>query len=104
MNEEIKDVISDMIEKMTETLEKAKKVAEFHGKLSALLSDCDFDERMSILSMSLARTIMDEADDFGDALAYAARLSHTLITVIDNHAEKEWGNEEEEEKAEGTLQ
>lgn len=103
MSEEFKDVVDNIIEQITETLEKAKEVADLHGKIDVLLKEHDFSIRMSVGSMILSRAILDESDDFNEAYSYVARVGHSLVDVIDRH--KELQEKEDNDDSDGeTLQ
>lgn len=96
MSVELKDTLDEMLEKITEVLKKAKEVAELHTKIDGLLGEHDFAVKMSLLNMCLAKTILEESDDFGEAMAYVARISHTLVEAIDKQIEKQQSEEDGE--------
>jgi hypothetical protein len=105
MSEEAKDAISDMIDKITKSLEDAKTVVELNGKILKVFGDTSFSVRMSVLNMVLCKTIIDESDDLNEAMSYVARMAHTLVEVIDRHADKkEKEGAGEEDVPEGKLQ
>jgi hypothetical protein len=99
MSEQMKDTLDEVLEKITEVLKKAKEVADLHVKIDRLLEEQDFAVKMSLLNLCLAKTILEESDDFGEAMAYVARISHTLVEAIDKQIEKQQseGNGESEE-------
>lgn len=96
MNQQFKDKLDEALEGITEILEKAKKVSDIHEKLDKMWCDCDFDVKMSVISMALSKTIINESDDFNEAYSYVARLSHTLVEVIDKHRDKQEESDEDE--------
>jgi len=97
MNQQIKDKLDEALESITDILEKAKKVAEIHEKLDHMMADCDFSVKMSILNMAMTKAILEEADDFNEAYSYVARISHTMVDVIDKHREQQSEEDDEEE-------
>jgi len=101
MSEEAKDVINDMIDSITKTLEDAKTVVTLTRKITELLGDNSFAVRMSVLNMILVKTIIDESDDTSEAMAYVARTCSTLVSVIDKHVEAEMEDEAEETNDDG---
>lgn len=103
MSEEFKATVDDMIEKITETLEKAKQVAELHAKIDKLVEGQDFSIKMSVASMLFSRAILEEADDFNEAYSYVARISHALVDVIDRHKQLQ-EQEDDDDDEESTLQ
>ncbi len=100
------DTISDMIDNLTETLENARTVIMLNRKINEVFGDAPFSIRISVLSMVLCKTILDESDDSSEAMSYVARCAHTLVEVIDKHVKAEMRSETEEdnEEEEGTLQ
>ena len=99
MSEQFKDMLDEALEQITETLEKAKMVMEVSSKINDLLNEQEFPVVMSILNIALAKAIIDESENYGDAYAFAARVLHTLVDVIDKHKEKqdgETGDKDEE--------
>jgi hypothetical protein len=98
MGAQFKDQLDEALEEIREVLEKAKIVAEIHEKLDSMIAECDFSVKMSILSMAIAKAVIDESDDFNEAYAYVARISHTLVDVIDKHRERQEGENDEENK------
>jgi hypothetical protein len=97
MSAEFKDKLDEALDHIRDVLEKAKQVAEIHQKLDDMIGECDFAVKMSILSMALTKAIIDEADDFNEAYSYVARVSHTMVDVIDKHREKQEGEDEPDE-------
>jgi hypothetical protein len=105
MSEDPKDMINDMIDKITKTLEDAKTVVTLHQKVNKALGDAGFSVRMSVLNMVLCKTIIDESDDLNEAMSYVSRMAHTLVEVIDKHVEAQMKEEADETNdLEGTLQ
>jgi hypothetical protein len=105
MNEDPKDMINDMIDKITKTLEDAKTVVTLHQKVNKALGDAGFSVRMSVLNMVMCKTILDESDDLNEAMSYVSRMSHSLVEVIDKHVEAQMKEEADETDApEDTLQ
>ena len=105
MSEDPKDMINDMIDKITKTLEDAKTVVTLTQKVNKALGDAGFSVRMSVLNMVLCKTILDESDDLNEAMSYVSRVAHTLVEVIDKHVEAQMKEEADEtEDLEGTLQ
>ena len=105
MSDDPKDMINDMIDKITKTLEDAKTVVTLHQKVNKALGDAGFSVRMSVLNMVLCKTILDESDDLNEAMSYVSRMAHTLVEVIDKHVEAQMKEEAEEtDDLEGTLQ
>lgn len=97
MNDQFKNMLDDALEQITETLEKAKSVLEISDRLNSLLEDQEFPVVMSVLNIALAKAIIDASDSYGDAYAYASRVVHTLVDVIDKHKEKQKAQEEDED-------
>lgn len=105
MSEDPKDMINDMIDKITKTLEDAKTVVALNQKVNKALGDAGFSVRMSVLNMVLCKTILDESDDLNEAMSYVSRMAHTLVEVIDKHVEAQMKEEADETSdLEGTLQ
>jgi hypothetical protein len=105
MSEEAKDMINDMIDKITKTLEDAKTVVTLNNKVNKALGDAGFSVRMSVLNMVMCKTILDESDDLNEAMSYVSRVAHTLVDVIDKHVEDQMKEEADEtDDPEGTLQ
>ena len=102
MSKDIHDMIDEVMETMNAKLEEAKNVVDLHRKVDSLLGEQEFHLKMSVLSMTLSKTILDEADDFNEAYAYIARIGHTLVDVVDRHHEQAEAQDNEEE--EDTLQ
>ena len=98
MSAQFKDQLDEALEEIRDVLEKAKMVAEIHEKLDSMIAECDFAVKMSILNMAIAKAIIDESDDFNEAYAYVARISHTLVDVIDKHRERQEGEDDEEDE------
>jgi hypothetical protein len=94
---EFKDKLDEALDQIKDVIEKAKQVAEIHEKLDNMIADCDFAVKMSILNMAIAKAIVDESDDFNEAYGYVARISHTLVDVIDKHREKQEADDEDED-------
>jgi chromatin remodeling complex protein RSC6 len=94
MSKEAQKLIDEVIETMNAKLEEARKVVELHKKLDKMLKDQKFSLKMSVLSMALSKTILDESDDFNEAYSYVARISHTLVDVLDRHHEQAEAEEE----------
>jgi hypothetical protein len=101
MSEEAKDVINDMIDNITKTLEDAKTVITLNKKIHEILGDAPFSVRMAVINMVLCKTIIDESDDTSEAMAYVARTCSTLVSVIDKHVEAEMEDEAEETNDDG---
>jgi len=105
MNEDPKDMINDMIDKITKTLEDAKTVVTLNRKINEALGDAGFSVRMSVLNMVMCKTILDESDDLNEAMSYVSRMAHSLVEVIDKHVEAQMKEEADETNdLEGTLQ
>ena len=105
MNEDPKDVINDMIDRITKTLEDAKTVVTLNRKVNEALGDAGFSVRMSVLNMIMCKTILDESDDLNEAMSYVSRMAHSLVEVIDKHVEAQMKEEADETNdLEGTLQ
>jgi oligoribonuclease NrnB/cAMP/cGMP phosphodiesterase (DHH superfamily) len=96
MSEEAKDMINDMIDQITKTLEDAKTVVTLNNKVNKALGDATFSVRMSVLNMVLCKTILDESDDLNEAMSYVSRVAHTLVEVIDKHVEAQMKEEADE--------
>jgi hypothetical protein len=103
MSAQFKDQLDEALEEIRDVLEKAKMVAEIHEKLDGMITECDFAVKMSILNMAIAKAIIDESDDFNEAYGYVARISHTLVDVIDRHREKQEGEDDEEDEDNGPV-
>ena len=105
MSEEAKDMINDMIDSITKTLEDAKTVVTLNRKINEALGDVGFSVRMSVLNMVLCKTILDESDDMNEAMSYVSRVAHSLVEVIDKHVEAAMKEEADEtDEPEGVLQ
>jgi hypothetical protein len=105
MNEDPKDMINDLIDKITKTLEDAKTVVTLNRKVNEALGDEGFSVRMSVLNMVMCKTILDESDDLNEAMSYVSRMAHSLVEVIDKHVEAQMKEEADETNdLEGTLQ
>lgn len=105
MKEDPKDMINDMIDKITKTLEDAKTVVTLNRKVNEALGDAGFSVRMSVLNMVMCKTILDESDDLNEAMSYVSRMAHSLVEVIDKHVEAQMKEEADETNdLEGTLQ
>ena len=105
MNEDPKDMINDMIDKITKTLEDAKTVVTLNRKVNEALGDAGFSVRMSVLNMVMCKTILDESDDLNEAMSYVSRMAHSLVEVIDKHVEAQMKEEADQTNdLEGTLQ
>ena len=98
MSAQFKDKLDEALDQIKDVIEKAKQVAEIHEKLDSMIAECDFSVKMSILSMAIAKAVIDESDDFNEAYAYVARISHTLVDVIDKHRERQEGEDDEEDE------
>jgi hypothetical protein len=102
MSKEARKLVEEVLETMSAKIEEAKKVVDLHRKLDKILKDQEFSLKMSVLSMALSKTILDESDDFNEAYSYVARISHTLVDVLDRHHERAEAEDDDEE--ESTLQ
>ena len=100
MSDPFKDMLDEALEKITDTLEKAKSVLELSNNIDDLLGEYDFPIVMSVLNIALAKAIIDESENYGDAYAFAARVLHTLVDVIDKHKEKSPPMEEDNDNEE----
>lgn len=94
--EEFREMLDGMIENVTDVLEKAKVVSALHEKFDQLLAGKEFSVKMSVISMALAKAILDEADDYNEAYCYVARIGHTLVDVLDRHKAKQMAEDAEE--------
>ncbi len=97
--EKVADMIDAAMEQISETLKKAKVVVELHEKINNLLADQEFSVKMSILNIAMSKVILEECDDYQEALAYVARNGSVMVDVFDKHA-AQYGNEEEAETEE----
>jgi len=105
MNEDPKDMINDMIDKITKTLEDAKTVVTLNRKVNEALGDAKFSVRMSVLNLVMCKAILDESDDLNEAMSYVSRIAHSLVEVIDKHVEAQMKEEADPTNdLEGTLQ
>lgn len=100
MSEQFKNIMDEVLEQITETLEKAKVTMEISSKVNDLLEEQEFAVVMSILNVALAKAIIDESESYGDAYAFAARVLHTLVDVIDRHKEKQNSKVDDEDEDE----
>ena len=69
-------------------MQSASEVMKLNEKIAKTIKGKDFAVRMSAMGMTLAKLIMEEAEDYTEALAYAARTMATLVEVIDNETSR----------------
>jgi hypothetical protein len=103
MSDPFKTMLDEALEKITDTLEKAKSVLELSSNIDDLLVEQEFPVVMSVLNIALAKVIIDESESYGDASAFAARVLHTLVDVIDKHKEKYPSDDEEGDEEDGNV-
>lgn len=97
MSKKLSDMLDEAIDSIKEMTKKIKTVSDTHQKIDSMLDSLEFDVKMGILSMSIIKSIMDEADDANEALSYVSRLSHSLVEAIDRRIEEIEKAEETEE-------
>jgi len=101
MDEDLKAAMEEMFEGIEDALTKARTVHEMSDKIHDLMKPHDLPMKLSMMTIVCSRIIMEDAEDMGDAMAYAGRLFHTLVDIFDRNIKE---NDEEEDDESGTLQ
>lgn len=94
-------MLDEAIDAIKEITKKLKTVTDTHQKIDPMLNGLEFDVKMSVLSMSIIKAIMDEADDANEAMSYVSRLSHSLVEVLDKRIKEAEEAQEEDDNNEG---
>ena len=88
MNKTTKEQMKEAFEKIESMMEAAQKANELQEVAYEMMKDVDPATRASAMTILLSRFIMDENDDLHSALAFVARFSHSVIDVLDRHADE----------------
>lgn len=94
MTKTTKEQLQEAFEKIESMMEAAQKADEMQESICAMIKDLDPAVKASVMTMVVARMIMDDNDTLHEALAFVARFSHTIVDVLDRHTEECEGCEE----------
>ena len=96
------EIFEEMMEEIKRLAEEVNDAAKLRKNIMEVWEDKSFTVKMSTINMLFFDLIWQESDDAVEAAAYVARMSATMMRLIDEAIIQ--NNEDEDDDEEETLQ